>query len=323
MSFFFNRANLTEHVYVPIKLIVTSDPEVTNQVSQGTNRQTEVKIEALQSLAPFHKTLEEFYQAASRDRTHKLYYERRSKQYEHLGIAKKDIITLAVQTQCFVAMFLNEPHSTHRYYGELLKSYEDRMFGESHLPIPYFAAGLALVTVERLFARAELERDLRPFRFHLLMIIRLLIDKEALPALNSRKMDAYCGRIISALDDETEARRVFARAADIVREVLQKTPRGREARQRTRAFTSALIEACGIKWPVRNADVERQRGRIKWFSDVKGYGFIESEAGEDVFVHYSGIAAAGYRMPQADERVEFATVETPKGLHALNVRFVN
>ena len=58
---YLNREGLTEHVYVPLKLIVTSDPEVTNQIIQGTNRQTEVKLEAFESLAPFQKVLEEYY----------------------------------------------------------------------------------------------------------------------------------------------------------------------------------------------------------------------------------------------------------------------
>jgi cold shock CspA family protein len=310
-------------VFLPVKLIVTSDPEVTNQVIQGTNRQTEVKLEALQSLAPFHKTLEEFYQAASRSRISKLYYERRSKQYEHLGIAKKDIITLAVQTQCFVAMFLNEPHSTHRYYGELLRSYSDRMFGETHLPLPYFVSGLALVTLEKLFASGGLARDLRPFRFHLLMLSKLLVEKDPLPPLNSRKMETYCQRIIEILDDPGGVTSVFEKAANIVTEALRQIPRGREPRQRTKAFTTAIIEACGGKLPLRNADVERQLGRVKWFSEVKGYGFIESDAGEDLFLHYSAIARSGFRMPEAEERVEFASVRTQRGLQARDVRFLD
>lgn len=60
-------------------------------------------------------------------------------------------------------------------------------------------------------------------------------------------------------------------------------------------------------------------GRIKWFNNSKGYGFIGREDGLDVFVHYSGIAGDGYRTPQEGDRVSFEIVEGPKGLQAANV----
>jgi len=319
---FFNRKSLTDAVYLPIKLVVTSDPEVTNQVIQGTNRQTEVKIEALQSLAPFHKTLEEFYQAASRNRQRKLYYERRSKQYEHLAISRKDIITLAVQTQCFVAMFLNEPHSTHRYYGELLKSYEERMFQEAHSPMPYFVGGFALVAMERMFASGELPWELRPFRFQLLMVFRLLHEGQGLPYLNNKAIQQYCEKLIEVLDDDRRVREGFLRAAGVVRDVLDRTPRGPQPRQRTKAFTGALVAACGSRGPLRNAEIDLRKGRVKWFSDVRGFGFITSESGEDLFVHYSAIRRPGYPVLYQDEAVEFAAIETPRGSQAIDVRIV-
>ena len=138
-----NRDALTANVFLPVKLIVTADAEVTNQIIKGTNRQTEVKLEAFESLAPYQKELEEFYTAVNRDRQQRIYYERRSKQYEHTDVEREKIITLATQVKCFVAMFLNEPHSTHRYYGELLNSYRDRIFVTSHAYVPYFVSGLA------------------------------------------------------------------------------------------------------------------------------------------------------------------------------------
>ena len=68
--------------FLPVKIIVTGDAEVTNAITKGTNRQTEVKIEAFESLKPFQKELEEFYSAFGKNNEPKLYYERRSKQYE-------------------------------------------------------------------------------------------------------------------------------------------------------------------------------------------------------------------------------------------------
>ena len=61
-------------------------------------------------------------------------------------------------------------------------------------------------------------------------------------------------------------------------------------------------------------------GRVKWFNDSKGYGFIERDGGgEDVFVHYSSITGEGYRSVTENSLVEFDVQEDPKGPRALNV----
>lgn len=63
-------------------------------------------------------------------------------------------------------------------------------------------------------------------------------------------------------------------------------------------------------------------GRVKWFNNKKGYGFIERDDGEDVFVHYSDIRGQGYRTLKDGQIVEFDIEETPRGLRAVNVRVV-
>jgi cold shock protein len=60
-------------------------------------------------------------------------------------------------------------------------------------------------------------------------------------------------------------------------------------------------------------------GRIKWFSDSKGYGFIEQESGEDIFVHYSAIQGEGFKTLGEGDEVEFEATDGPKGLQAANV----
>jgi len=60
-------------------------------------------------------------------------------------------------------------------------------------------------------------------------------------------------------------------------------------------------------------------GTVKWFNDAKGFGFITTEAGEDVFVHFSAIQGNGFRSLQEGATVEFDVVKGPKGLQASNV----
>lgn len=64
---------------------------------------------------------------------------------------------------------------------------------------------------------------------------------------------------------------------------------------------------------------ERIIGTVKWFNGSKGYGFIEREGGEDVFVHYSAIQGEGFRNLEEGQRVEFEVERGPKGLQASNV----
>jgi CspA family cold shock protein len=62
-----------------------------------------------------------------------------------------------------------------------------------------------------------------------------------------------------------------------------------------------------------------KKGTVKWFNSEKGYGFITTEEGKDVFVHYTGITGEGYKALDEGQNVEFEITQGPKGDQAINV----
>lgn len=64
-----------------------------------------------------------------------------------------------------------------------------------------------------------------------------------------------------------------------------------------------------------------ENGKVKWFNNAKGYGFIVADGrSEDLFAHYSAIHMDGYRTLKAGQPVQFEIIQGPKGLHAVNIQ---
>jgi CspA family cold shock protein len=74
------------------------------------------------------------------------------------------------------------------------------------------------------------------------------------------------------------------------------------------------------KFKLLGDNKEMVKGKVKWFNDSKGFGFLEQENGEDVFCHFSAITGEGFKSLQEGDDVEFEVVKGPKGLQAANVR---
>src|SRR5262249_11325761 len=106
------REKADESVMIPLRLIGTQDEDVIRSIIHATNRQTEVKREQFLAITDFAKKLELFFQSFPNG--HKLFYERRSHQYDSLAIEKTRIITSSNLIRAFAAMFLAEPHATTR-----------------------------------------------------------------------------------------------------------------------------------------------------------------------------------------------------------------
>ncbi len=67
---------------------------------------------------------------------------------------------------------------------------------------------------------------------------------------------------------------------------------------------------------------ERELGTVKWFNESKGYGFIQRDGADDVFVHYTALQMPGFKTLREGQRVEFSVEQGRKGLQAVNVQLV-
>ena len=206
-------------VHLPVKLIVSQDSEVKNKIIKATNRQTPVKPEELTALTDFQKTLEDFYSAISGDC--KLYYERRSQQYRtSSGIEKIRIVSVSNQIRSFASMFLGLPHQASRYYGTLLKTIDTTIFIAGHPPEAYYASALALYRLEALIRRKSIENKYRPFKYHLLALVRVASKGEPLPTMTSNEFKRYCQDLVGVLSDDAQCSSKFTTAVEALDEAL-------------------------------------------------------------------------------------------------------
>jgi CspA family cold shock protein len=85
------------------------------------------------------------------------------------------------------------------------------------------------------------------------------------------------------------------------------------------ALLFSVVPAIAVRSKESGDEVVRERGIVKWFNAAKGYGFIQRQSGEDVFVHHTAIQMNGYRTLENGAEVEFEVKQGPKGLQAENV----
>ena len=251
---FSQRDKIDATVMVPVRLIGTQDESIINAIIRATNRQTEVKEEQFFALQEFPKELELFFQTFQDPQ--KLYYERRSRQYDRLDIEKTRIVIPANMIRAFAAMFLDEPHRTTRNYAALASKVGKDIFVKGHRKEPYYTAAFTLYKLEYFFRSGRLEPKYKPARFHILLAVRILGNADLLPKMNSYDMEKYCKNIMDTLWDPARADELIARAATIVDQAAA----GDFHRDniRTEPFTQKVIAYClqAIKPPPAVVTVE-------------------------------------------------------------------
>jgi hypothetical protein len=233
---------IDDTVVVPLRLIATDDEEVIASIVKATNRQTEVKEEQLIALSDFQKKIEAYFLTFSP--AEKLYYERRSRQYNAVsGIEKTRIVTPASLIRAHASIFLEEPHRTTRTYRALLQQLGKAIFGPQDRLEPYYYAASALYRLEFLFRNGLLDAKYKPARYHVLMAARMLSNPTQPPRSNSHEMARYCEALTREMWNAHKAEALLKKAAGIV-EAAAGGDFNRD-RIRTQPFTEEVKERCG------------------------------------------------------------------------------
>ena len=236
-------------------------------------------------------------------------------------------------------MFLDEPHSHPRYYGELLKSYEGRLFSSDHKLEPYYASGVCMLLVEKCLNSRPDWREVRPYKHQLLMLLKESVSDRRMPKLNSNGISNYSLNIVKTLRDPERGTEELGKAIELLRSSLARfraqnggrlNDSERNPPHRLRAFTELLIQVLHSNDPPRPApdfaksatpDTEG-RGRIRFFDNVRKYGFIGASNGFDVFVHESEMLAVPYHLRVEGVEVTFRVARNPRSPSQLMAREV-
>lgn len=240
---FDNRDNLLDNSYVLVRLVQVANEPTLEDIVYTTNRQTEVKSEAFASSKRFHKKLEEYYKSI--EINNRLFYERRSKQYDQSeGINKNKVITLATQVFSYVSMFMNEPQSANsRYYGEIISTYKEKLFLEGSLCDPYYISAFALFLVDDAIRTGVIEKLWKNYKYHLIYAIRVLCVGNKIFRANSREMENSCKTLYSKLKDYTEFKQLLKTACSCFDEAVKLLPQiDKELINRSKAVTDKYTE---------------------------------------------------------------------------------
>ena len=212
---FNNQDKINGKIQIPVKIIETTDEETVNRIIKATNSQTKVADEQLIALNQFHKELEEYYK--SFPSSERVYYERRSKQYNYTpGVEKVRIISIATQIKAIASMFFDKPHLASRYYGQLLKMV-DGLFANGDKLDPYYTSAYTLYRLEQLFRNGLFSWDYRKYRYHILMMIKYDIAKgNTVPKLSENKIRKICENCCNVVKDDEMFRKEVEKMIHII-----------------------------------------------------------------------------------------------------------
>lgn len=189
-----SKDSIDDKIYVTLKLIVTEDENLISKIIRSTNRQTEVKEEDLLAYSDFQKRLEDFFKTFNEP--DKLFYERRSKQYNGSSIDNKLIIDKSTLIKTLGSFYFLKPQLATRYFGALFNEFGKQLFIDNHKLYPYYTSALIYKKLENKFRANEIDKKYKKIRYFMLMMLRLEYSLE-FPKFEANKIEKYCSDLIT------------------------------------------------------------------------------------------------------------------------------
>lgn len=235
------RASLDESVMVPLRLVATENDNVVEDIIRATNSQTEVVQTQLLAVTSFQKQLELYFQTHN---SNSLYYERRSRQFSDKAVEKSRIITPINLIKAFSSMFLAAPHNTARDFGSVLKKVGTDIFHEKHKLEPYFFAALCLFWLDSLIKKGKINKSVRIARYHVLLAVRIIYEKDELPAPSANKISGYVNKMLPLFKDAATAENTLKAPVNLVLKLIKdKTSDEVRTSNFTQQVTAAALKA--------------------------------------------------------------------------------
>ena len=231
-----NRDYISADTNIIIKIIETDDKDITNNIIRATNRQTEVKVEAFESIKTFHRDLQEYYKAKSTLIQFPIFYERRSKEF--LGDSKAkptQIISLATQIKSYLSTVLIQPHSTHRYFGELLNANKENIFKENSSFDDYYYSALLVNRISYLFKRKKISNLSISYKYH----VALIVFKKTKAMI---KKDFSYSQLIEKTNEKTWFNKIIIESVNFVTKIITENHLDSKIAFRSKDFTNLLLE---------------------------------------------------------------------------------
>jgi hypothetical protein len=187
-------------VSVLVKIIATDKHQITNSIVKGTNSQNPVFSEAFEITREFHKLLEEYIVAVQSNIANpdeKVYYERRSKQYDNDPLVKRSrTFGLDMLAHSVVSIFLQAPHDSVLHIVNLLEKYQNSIFVDTQSFQPYYCSALLCLSFEKMMQEGVFDRKYDTYKYFIIALAAEKITRHPLN-INSTKIDDSCEKIIS------------------------------------------------------------------------------------------------------------------------------
>ena len=252
---FNNSDDITQDMYLTVKLIETSDVDLSGQIIATTNSQSLVTKEAFATIRPYHRVVEDFFNAM-RSYNYKYYYERRPHQYDNRhDIFQHHIVSAPSLIKSFVSTVLEEPHKVHYYYGTLLSEYNknrtSELFSSDDYPGLYFAAHHITYLTR---GAVSGDRYLKEWGFHIALLVKKMLAPELRKsiALNDKKFLELLKRIDENFDDALRF------AADFIQQRNHYTNRNRLAE-----VTQSLLDDFGRALADRKSSLKPKQSQAE------------------------------------------------------------